>query len=648
MVQHSPLSEHDGQEQSVLRVVYAQYQRDEPFSPAIFEGFTTLRVLTYSASISMIVKMLNLFERVECVFGYESILQDFSQILALQKIVCDNLIIAIQQLDDRRKQFILERVHEGQIRFFVVKGAIAHAKIYLLDGADKRRVIVGSANASERAFSGKQAETLIVFDDEQAWHHYRHEYELVRQHSTNEFSLTGVNIEQAEILLEELPLVQEIQREKTPLKVFVNTDVTVAASPRVIRTIERLAASYRPQVQSLVKPKNGQIEISREVIGKVVHLVKSQKRTEAAHEPTWLSIRRDTQKVLLTGREVPLAPSQTDVQSDVACFFEYFENFRNGFHGDVFQHQKDYFLFLCWFYFSPFICELRNHAIAEQEFIFDFPLFAILYGKSNCGKTRLIETLMRSMFGYHQFVEKSQFTRTNLRDLLYTTKRFPVVFDDVEKKRFTDHATDIIKDETFLLDEYPAFVLSMNAEDHSFSTEIRKRCLILYTKASLPDNTDAAKQLFTSVKRIQQRLSTALYREYLRRTLGRLAVEPFPTDMIQFSSEIVTSIFAEAIQAPLPPWCRIMTIGDYQGRKYEKIQAELLKLYETNPKIWEVRRDEVILSVQQADVFGLRKEIPDWLLKEGSKAGNIVLDRIHLEDFLRISFKSRWWRFFRR
>lgn len=245
-------------------------------------------------------------------------------------------------------------------------------------------------------------------------------------------------------------------------------------------------------------------------------------------------------------------------------------------------------------------------------------------------------------------MEKTQFTRTNLRDLLYTTKRFPVVFDDIEKKRFTDHATDMIKDETFLLEEYPAFVLSMNAEDHSFSTEIRKRCLILYTKASLPDNTGAAKVLFTSVKRIQHRLSTALYREYLRRVLGRLAVEPFPRDMIQFSSEIVTAIFAEAAQAALPPWCCVMTNDDYQGRKYEKIQAELLKLYETNPKIWEVRRDEVVLRVQQADVFGLRKEIPDWLLKEGSKAGNIVMDRIHLEEFLNISFKAKWWRFFRR
>jgi hypothetical protein len=141
-------------------------------------------------------------------------------------------------------------------------------------------------------------------------------------------------------------------------------------------------------------------------------------------------------------------------------------------------------MFMSWFYISPFVCDFRNRAIHGQEYIFDYPLFAVLFGKSNCGKTRLIETLMRSMFGYHRFIDKNDFTRTNLRGLLNSYRRFPAVFDDVEKKRFDQHGMDVIKDEQFMLDEYPAFVLSMNADNHSFSTEIRKRCLMVYTNAS--------------------------------------------------------------------------------------------------------------------------------------------------------------------
>jgi hypothetical protein len=635
--------EQPGLDKDTLRVVYAQYLRHEVFTDALFEGFSSLQVLTYSASIPMLVRMLNRFDAVECVFGCEKILLDFSDILAAQKVICENLLTVIQGLDDVRKRFLLEKVQQGKARFYVVKDAISHSKIYLLEGDTRRLALVGSANASERAFSGRQAETLIAFEDALAWDYYQLEYGLVKQRASSEIALSNLNLTHVELLLEELPLMRETQQSKTGLTVLVNKDVAVTTIPVVIHTVERLADHYRPQIQQLTRPQNGQVHLTREIAGKIVHLVKSQKRTEQTQDPTSLTILRDTRKVLLSGRETALSPGWADVQSDAACLVEYFENFRKGFLGDVAQHQKDYFLFLCWFYFSPLICDLRNQAIVEQGYIFDFPLFAVLYGKSNCGKTRLIETVMKSMFGYFTFVDKTYFTRKNLWDLFRSNKRFPVVFDDVEKKRFTEHAMDIIKDETTLREEYPAYVLSMNAEDHSFSTEVRKRCLILYTRASLPDNTDVAKDLFKSVKAIQRRISTALYREYLRRVLDRLANQPLPLDILKFSSEILTGIFREAMVPPLPEWCSVICMKDYQGRKYEKIQTELHSLYETNPKIWEVRRQEIILRIPPNESYGLRREIPDWLLKEGSKGGSIVLARKPLEEFLDMSFKRGWW-----
>jgi hypothetical protein len=641
-----PLDDHS-HEARTLQAVYARFLHSEPFTLELFDGFTTIRVLTYSASIGMVVKLLHRFETFECVFGYEGVLQDFSDVLACQKVLAEQVITAVKGLDDRRKMFILDKIQERTARFFVVRDTIAHAKIYLLEGNGRRRVIVGSANLSDRAFSGKQAETVLIFDDDvAAWDHFEHEYEAVRQGAASEMSHRGFI--RAELALEDTPLLEEAKQTTDTLTIFVNADPAAVTIPTVLRTVERLSGRYRPLMQPLLKPKQGQLQLTREVVGKTVQLIRTQKHEGQAQEATWFSIQRGTGAVLLAGKEVSLEVDEAEVRSDVACIVEYFENFRNGFHGDIAQHQQDYFLFMCWLYFSPFVCDLRNQAIVGQEYIFDFPLFAVLYGKSNCGKTRLIETLMSSMFGYWQFVDKAHFTRTNLRDLLYTKKRFPVVFDDVEKKRFVDHASDIIKDETFMLEEYPAFILSMNAEDHSFSTEIRKRCLILYTKASLPDNTDAAKALYKSVRTIQRQIKTGLYRTYLRRSLERLNVEPMPLDILRFSSEVLTEIIAEHHDGQLPTWCTRVSIKDYQGRKYEKIQSELLKLYETNPTIWEVRSSEVILKVQQVEAFGLRKEIPDWLLKEGSKAGNIVLDRAPLENFLGMSFRRRWLRFFRK
>ena len=69
------------------------------------------------------------------------------------------------QLEDERQRVIFERIQAGKARFYVVKDNIAHAKLYLLeaDDGERRRVVVGSANLSERAFGGKQPETLVVW-----------------------------------------------------------------------------------------------------------------------------------------------------------------------------------------------------------------------------------------------------------------------------------------------------------------------------------------------------------------------------------------------------------------------------------------------------------------------------------------------------
>ena len=631
-----------------LTVVYSRYERSEPFSFELFEGFDSLQVLTYSASIPMAVRMLKQFNSFECVFGYEGVLHDFGTILAFQKESANSLLVAIKGLNDDRKEFILEKVAAGHAQFFVVRDAIAHSKIYLLEAARRRRVIVGSANLSDRAFSGKQAETLLVFDDDDlAWEHYKFEYEKVRNHSSSEVTLS--DLARTEVPLEDVPVVQQAKHCPDGLTIFVNSDDTTATVPVITRKVERLANQYNGVAKAVARPKGGRYDLNSKVIGTIVQLVKSHRGSDQeAEEPAWLSIFKDTGKVLLCGKEVTLEPDPEAVRSDVNCLVEHIENFNKGFHGNVPQHQRDYFMFMSWFYFSPFVCDLRNNALVKDEYIFDYPMFAILFGKPNAGKSELIKTLMQSMFGEWRFVQKDSFTASNLRSLLANRKRFPVVFDDMDRDRFTRHGTELIKDEILMLEEYPAFVLSMNAEVNSFPTEIIKRCLMLYTSASLPENSEARRDLHRSISTIRKRITTALYQEYLRRILDRLGAEGLPSDMLNFSSEVLAAIFTDHLIQPTPVWCTTQGIADYHGRKYERVQMELLKLYQTYRSIWEIRPDEVILRPPQQEALALRRDVPVWLLRPGSKGGQIILDRKGAEEFLGISFGRKPFLFWRR
>ena len=44
---------------------------------------------------------------------------------------------------------------------------------------------------------------------------------------------------------------------------------------------------------------------------------------------------------------------------------------------------------MSWLYFSPFFCDLRSLALLQDSDVIRYPTFAIVFGKSNCGKTSL-------------------------------------------------------------------------------------------------------------------------------------------------------------------------------------------------------------------------------------------------------------------
>ena len=149
-----------------LRVVSARFLDEEKFDWDLFDGYECMRVLTYSASISAIIRMLDnySFTRFECIFGYEGILHDIRDILAFQKVAVGDTRAAIMGLKDERHIHVLEKVRAGVASFRVLRKHIAHAKLFLLSNPDGHtRVIIGSANLSERAFSGDQAETLVKY-----------------------------------------------------------------------------------------------------------------------------------------------------------------------------------------------------------------------------------------------------------------------------------------------------------------------------------------------------------------------------------------------------------------------------------------------------------------------------------------------------
>ena len=324
----------------------------------------------------------------------------------------------------------------------------------------------------------------------------------MRETATSNLPLREKPVAVESLALEETPVLKDAESRADGVTIYVPAEPDSAvefSTPQVLQTIERIRPVRRQALADIRPDRNGNVKILPRVVREIVRTAIARKGDEAPK--TFLT--RNGDHFNLSGTDISLDTSPDDVRSDVAALLEFFGNYQNGFVGDVPRLQRDYFTFMCWFYFAPLMCDLRNTALRQGRFSFDQPMFAVLYGQSNCGKSSLIETLMVSMFGHPKIVDTQAFTRSSLRGLQQNFLRFPIVFDDVTRDRFNRHAPEIIKDETVHDAEYPCFAISMNAEARNFPAEIIKRCLMIYTRTSLPgDDPSSRRRLQRSVSAI--------------------------------------------------------------------------------------------------------------------------------------------------
>lgn len=104
-----------------LEVVYACAQRSERFNrESLFGDFTSMRALTYTPSIPMILGLLRDFnyEDFECIFGHGGILsRDAADLLAFQTVVDEKLnkgFIGVKGLSEERRKILYGQSNCGK------------------------------------------------------------------------------------------------------------------------------------------------------------------------------------------------------------------------------------------------------------------------------------------------------------------------------------------------------------------------------------------------------------------------------------------------------------------------------------------------------------------------------------------------------
>ena len=645
------------------RVLDAQAIETCDFDLDAFARYRRIRILTYSSSVQMLHTVLERFaeSRVECVLGYSRVVSNVASIIALQTAAIEEVHNVLRGLPASSRDDVLERVREGRLQVRVVEGHVSHAKIFLLSNGpdDDRCVLTGSANFSTSALLGDQHEVLIRFRDDRAWEHFERQYLQVRDHASADVPIAALVDQRLDsdggLPPDAAPVLSPGRGAQiVQLARPADSGDSVDRGRRVEKLYDVVLPALPKEAQRSPTPTLKLDDTARKRFSGLIR--RQTRRLEPAH-PTF-SLDLVSREGSVCGLPWPLMSEDAKVRDDAVALVAFWDAYRSAFRGRIEKLQRDYFIFLCWMFFSPFICTLRRQAALEGRDVIRFPRVGIVFGKSNSGKTQLVEIAGKFMFGEHfQGAIRTRLTAQHLRGIDASYRRMPAFFDDVGWARFRNHAPEYIKDETLSPhDEAPCTILSMNAKMGSFPDEIAKRCLLIYSAASLPSD-DESSRIVMSNQLSSIEPTTHLYRRYVHEVLERLHANVQETDWLLLSSQILSELLAGFGHDAA--WAEPLAWETYASTRYDALREQLRSLLDAarrhssrpppDTEGWFAQGEKIWVRVG-TNTFGHPdfewRDLPTYMLHEHeSRAAEFVLDARAVESFLGQKLTAPRWRF---
>lgn len=619
----------------------------------LFSGFDSLHAITYSSGIGFVCQLLNQFESAEIIFGCEDVISySLQEVMAYQS----KLIERLRTSASKAKQDLIARIENDSLHLYVARTILSHEKIYLLSAKDgRKRVIMGSANMSLNAFSGRQRENVSYVDGDQAYEWYMGCYEELRENSTDQIVRESILCADTGENLEELPISRTIRTKKA---VIIEAIESQKEEVQFALDVKNLAGKLAPSVPKPAKKDKGKILLSPDGIKKIRRQVVAEqtKEKELRTEYPQLEVYAQDGRVLLNDQEVDLNPSNDDIRRDVGLFLKYMDGY-NKFHGDISGMQRRYYEFANWFFCTPFMACMRDMAIRYNQNTLPYPVFGLVYGQSKAGKTSFLETLLKMMIGQKTKLSAPDFTRSSIEGLKRTVKGAPIIVDDLTNTRFNQHAIETIKNDDFGVADhllhYPAVVISANEDVKAVAPEIIRRTVICRVQAGMT-NTEVMRS--SVVRTVQKEIGTAFYREYLRKMLEEISQlleaiksdEEVAPDILATSSKILMDIFREYYWGDIPHYVRELSLEDYFSERVTGSFAikTIVNAWKTSPGSFEIiaRNNELRYNAGNTrDVDHILKELPETLEPHKSRDW-LVMNLYEAQEFFGLSFEQTFWK----
>lgn len=634
--------------------------------------FTRIRAVSFVASPKFFFKMTKDFEDIQLIFGIEDGHVAGSFITGLQALLAiDERINLFQSLPVEVQERIRAKCY--QVRYSKKNDPI-HSKIYLLDGKDETRVMLGSANFTEQAFSQrKQYEELLVFDNSPLFDLYEQRFKEIYEETVDfvpekykhNFIGEPINIADPDQLFD--ALMEEVTSGKvltefTEAQIEELTEASQQANSNteqlesVKQLIEVITKKDRKTGNHIILPP---AQLDKKNITIKSKLSRLNKRTEEVDTRGFIEYndsnhllykKADEENMFLFSKGAPKEELRKQLKL-IHAFIDAYKTYTVQSSTDT---QTRIFEAILYAFMSAHIWKIRDHYVLEEgreSVRRNIPLFLVLAGRTSSGKTSALEFINLLLGNTQSYLSYEQISKKNMIvDLFYTSNVSPILVDEVDSKFFTSTAADkgerLIKDVTNNLDsKHPVFICTTNTTNFDATAQVISRIYYLQI-----DNTfDKQKQAESSkyLGDIMSEVSSTLYQDFTERLADRIKHhEMFYTaeDYLFIAREIFKEYHAEC-ELELPKWFSTQKFDDYNERG-KKIWHEL---FISNKEAFDVRNDNTVYV--RSEVLGKRtkrerEEIINYLPPESILEDNtvLILNKEIFMSFINERSNKAFWR----
>jgi len=636
--------------------------KSEPLSLFDTENFTELKIVTYVSSPDFFFDKVKKFKKVIAILGEEESAREFYQL----DPVFEERIIHSAESDPE----VLEAIANGRIELRYMKaGERIHSKIYILsDTQGKSRVMVGSANFTNAAFSNRgQFEELIVYD---SFHNpsfcdsyikrfneiYKNSVDFLSEKTRKKLQsliLKAENImiftpdDRADNIVEKVNrqiqsggdasiLVVEVMEEKE------KAEKRIMEIEKIEKIIENVTKKTKDGYSFEQKQK---LLTLKEKLKEIVSF-SHRKTQEFIDKRNFLYLNPANWEFYIKENEQAVSYDANLTEEKLKENLKKLVNFVNSYwEFAVYKDRevlKRVFEAILFAFTSPFIHRIRKSVKKNKgdEKLAEIPIVLILGGLANTGKTKLL-LFINKLLGnnFEVFNYKDIYTKTQriIYDLFYTNNIFPILVDEIYDNFFRGEGERLIKTLTNTLTEpHPCLIGTSNVGFSAESQVIRR---IYYLHFGSPFSED--KKIKERAERYFEEkvgiIDDSLFRYFLSEFARKMNEEEFfkIEDPLSLSRKIFIDMFSLS-GIELPDFISQSPCGDYYKIGSQEWQA----FYLTRKKDFKVMKDggERYLVIDLKSIYEprdaeqLKNKLPPSVVK--SSGTPLILHKYRFLQFI--------------